>query len=386
MSGIGNYILAEGLYRASIDPFASLGEISETQHRRLFHELQSVALESYAAQGLTRRAEAIPDSYKDQVEFVLQCYGRQICARGNPVIQETAGPHGRTIWYTDRQLFKPLEERFPQSPMAAGPPLRKRSAPDGKSVVGKNDGGWGELIMANSNSDRVDALLSSLSRPCWKGFLAEEMKQMDKYNPLFDFLVQETKGNHRIFPPHSDLFSALNLCPLDEVKVVIVGQDPYFREGQAHGLAFSVQKGVMPPPTLKNILKEVMDDVGIDPPTHGNLEHWARQGVLLLNTVLTVQEGMANSHAGRGWEQLTSAIIQHLNSQKDGLVFLLFGNPAHKKASCVDELRHSVIRTSHPSPLGARKTLSPFLGSGCFSRCNQILVDRHLDPVDWNVR
>jgi uracil-DNA glycosylase len=391
LSGVGNYILAEGLYRASIDPFASLSEISEAQHRALFHQLQAVALESYAAQGMTRRSGGVyaaPNGTKGQFEVQLQCYGRQVCARGNPVIQETAGPHGRTIWYTEEQLFKPVEERLSPSHSAAGPASRTRKAPEDNNVAFGKDGGWGKLLAANSdlNSANVEVLLSSLSQLCWKGILAEEMKQMDNYKPLYDFLAQEIRDKQPIYPPHKDLFSALNLCPLDEVKVVIVGQDPYFKEGQAHGLAFSVRKGVTPPPSLKNILKEAMDDVAIDPPAHGNLEHWARQGVLLLNTVLTVRGGTANSHAQRGWEQLTSFIIQHLSTQKEGLIFLLFGNPAHLKASCVDDTRHSLIRTSHPSPLGARKTVSPFLGSGCFSRCNRILMDQDSDPIDWNLR
>lgn len=186
--------------------------------------------------------------------------------------------------------------------------------------------------------------------------------------------------------PPELVFAALNLCPMDQVKVVIVGQDPYHGPGQGHGLAFSVQKGVRPPPSLLNIFKEVQSDVGIPTPTHGNLEHWARQGVLLLNSVLTVRRGQANSHARQGWEKLTDEIIGILNERRTGLVFLLWGTPAHRKAAAVDESKHTVIRTSHPSPLGAAKTHSPFLGSRCFSRANAALESHGQAAIDWSVR
>jgi uracil-DNA glycosylase len=182
------------------------------------------------------------------------------------------------------------------------------------------------------------------------------------------------------------VFAALNLCPLEKVKVVIVGQDPYHGDGQGHGLAFSVQNGVKPPPSLVNILKEAHADVGIPyPPPHGNLEHWAGQGVLLLNSVLTVRRGKANSHASQGWETFTDTLVEILNERKDGLIFMLWGQPAQRKASAVDESRHLVIRTSHPSPLGATKTNSPFLGSRCFSRTNRFLEQTDREPIDWKV-
>ena len=191
--------------------------------------------------------------------------------------------------------------------------------------------------------------------------------------------------NQSIYPPADDIFQALNLCPLDRVKVVIVGQDPYHQKGQGHGLAFSVRRGVRPPPSLKNVVREAMTDVGITAPTHGNLEHWAEQGVLLLNTVLTVRQGEANSHAKRGWEDFTDSMINILNNEREGLVFLLWGNPAAKKAAGVDKSKHVIIQCSHPSPLGATKTKSPFIGSRVFSRANKALEDMGKGPIDWNI-
>ena len=188
-----------------------------------------------------------------------------------------------------------------------------------------------------------------------------------------------------IYPPPQDIFSAFNLCTLEKVKVVIVGQDPYHGIGQGHGLAFSVRKDVPNPPSLRNIFKEAMSDVGIDDPKNtGNLEGWAKQGVLLLNTVLTVRRGEANSHAKWGWEQFTDEVIKTINEKNESFVFLLWGSPAHKKAKKVDESKHTVIRTSHPSPLGATKTASPFLSSKCFSRANKALIAYGKEPIDWN--
>ena len=163
------------------------------------------------------------------------------------------------------------------------------------------------------------------------------------------------------------------------------GQDPYHGPGQGHGMAFSVRKGVPPPPSLKNIFREAVEDIGIDVPGHGNLQHWAKQGVLLLNSVLTVRRGEANSHKDKGWELFTDSVIQALNDQAESVVFLLWGNPAQQKASSVDSTKHIVIKTSHPSPLVATKTKTPFIGSRCFSRVNAELVRMKKEPIDWNV-
>jgi uracil-DNA glycosylase len=205
------------------------------------------------------------------------------------------------------------------------------------------------------------------------------------------------RGRGAIYPPPHQVFSFLHLTPIHKVKVVIVGQDPYHQFNQGHGLAFSVQRGVKIPPSLRNIYKELVDDPCISNfssmPNHGCLERWANQGVLLLNSVLTVRDSEPNSHANKGWEQFTSAVIQaldeycHVNHR--GLVFLLWGNPASKKADSAllrsKQQRHTIICASHPSPLGATKTNSPFLGSRCFSKANEALVKMGLEPILWNL-
>ena len=228
-------------------------------------------------------------------------------------------------------------------------------------------------------------LSSQLTENSWKNVLASYMDS-ESFQALANSIQSDITRGATVYPLVKDIFAALNLCPLTTIKCVIVGQDPYHQPRQSHGLAFSVQKGVAIPPSLKNIFKEAMDDVGIEPPPHGDLECWARQGVLLLNTVLTVRRGEANSHAKLGWEGFTDFIIQKINDQADSVVFLLWGAPAAKKAHCVDESRHTVIRTSHPSPLGATKTNSPFLGSRCFSRANEALLLLGKEPIDWGVK
>jgi len=218
----------------------------------------------------------------------------------------------------------------------------------------------------------------------WKEVLGEFITS-EKFKQLSTFVTSE-RENNVVYPPPQQVFAALNLCPFDKVKVIIIGQDPYHGPSQGHGLAFSVQKGVKPPPSLRNIFKELNNDLGIPNPKHGNLNHWAEQGVLLLNTVLTVRAGEANSHSRMGWEDFTDEIVTKLNEEKEGLVFLLWGSSAAKKGKEIDLNRHFVIKTSHPSPLGATKTKSPFLGSRCFSKCNDALVSIGVDKIDWNIK
>lgn len=386
LCGVGNYILAEGLYRAGIDPFASLSELDEEQQRRLFRELQSIAFESYDAQGLSRPGGSYRnvDGKRGRFEFELQCYGRELCARGKPVIRETEGPHGRTIWYTEDQLFMPRILRYGAVTTADESVGQLDDVETPVTCDGEDDDASQTEPSHQGDGRNRDRLLSGLVDDGWKDALSDATAS-DSFGSLADFLAEERLRGAVIFPPEQDTFSALNMCPFDKVKVVIVGQDPYHGRGQGHGLAFSVRKGVRPPPSLKNIFKEAMDDVHIDSPKHGYLEHWAEQGVLLLNAVLTVRQGEANSHAKQGWEVFTDEVIATLNREKEGLVFLLWGNPAAKKASGVDDKRHTVIRTSHPSPLGATKTTSPFLGSRCFSRANKALDEYGQAPIDWNV-
>ena len=194
------------------------------------------------------------------------------------------------------------------------------------------------------------------------------------------FLVAERDGGKSIFPPECNRLRALELTPFDKVRVVILGQDPYHGEGQAHGLCFSVQPGVRTPPSLRNIYKELRSDLGIEPREHGFLEHWAEQGVLLLNSVLTVEMARAGSHAKRGWEQFTDAIIHAVNVKAEPVVFMLWGTYAQKKADFLDASRHLVLTAAHPSPLSAR---NGFFGCRHFSKANAFLEEHGLEPIDW---
>ncbi|MGE4324243.1 MAG: uracil-DNA glycosylase [Sphingobium sp.] len=197
---------------------------------------------------------------------------------------------------------------------------------------------------------------------------------------LRHFLQEEKAKGKRIFPKGGEYFRALDLTPLDAVKVVILGQDPYHGEGQAHGLCFSVRPGVRPPPSLVNIYKELQSDLGLAPPRHGFLEHWARQGVLLLNSVLTVEMARAASHQGQGWEKFTDAIVRLVNARREPVVFMLWGAYAQRKAAFVDQSRHLVLRSAHPSPLSAH---NGFLGSRPFSKANAFLETHGRGPIDW---
>jgi uracil-DNA glycosylase len=214
------------------------------------------------------------------------------------------------------------------------------------------------------------AWLERLSDEFGKPYMAE----------LKRFLRAEREGGKRIFPKPSNWFRALDLTPPEDVRVVILGQDPYHGAGQAHGLCFSVQPDVQPPPSLMNIFKELESDLGVKPARHGFLEHWAKQGVLLLNSVLTVEMGRAASHRERGWERFTDRIIAEVNANAQPVVFMLWGSYAQKKAAFVDTSRHLVLKAPHPSPLSAH---SGFFGCGHFSKANAFLQDRGLPPIDW---
>jgi uracil-DNA glycosylase len=199
---------------------------------------------------------------------------------------------------------------------------------------------------------------------------------------LSAFLRAELRAGQTIYPPPKRIFAALDATPFDRVKVVILGQDPYHGPGQAHGLCFSVLPGVPIPPSLQNIFVELEQDLGIARPDHGCLLPWAHQGVLLLNAVLTVERGRAGSHQGRGWEGFTDAIIEHLNRERDGLVFLLWGSPAQSKGRLVDAQRHRVLKAPHPSPLSAHRG---FFGCCHFSKTNQWFADRGQAPIEWRL-
>ncbi len=213
----------------------------------------------------------------------------------------------------------------------------------------------------------------------WKAPLSSEFAA-PYMQSLRAFLVAEKAAGKRIFPKGGEWFRALDLTPLDTVRVVILGQDPYHGPGQAHGLCFSVQPGVRIPPSLVNIYKELESDLSISRASHGFLEHWASQGVLLLNSVLTVEMAQAASHQGRGWEKFTDAIIRLVNEKSEPVVFLLWGSYAQKKAAFVDTARHLVLKAAHPSPLSAH---NGFLGCRHFSKANAYLESNSLPPIDW---
>ncbi len=195
--------------------------------------------------------------------------------------------------------------------------------------------------------------------------------------------VADQRARYTVFPPEPQVFAALHLTPYADTRVVILGQDPYHGPRQAHGLCFSVQRGVAIPPSLANIYKELESDLGIAPPSHGNLESWARQGVLLLNTTLTVRASQAASHFGKGWELFTDEVLRTVNAKQQRVVFLLWGSNARKKKSLIDLSRHVVIGSAHPSPLSAH---NGFFGSRPFSRTNTALIEAGLEPIDWAIR
>lgn len=212
----------------------------------------------------------------------------------------------------------------------------------------------------------------------WKAQLTGEFEK-DYFKSLTDFIRQEY-SQHRIFPPGKEMFSAFDFCPFDETKVVILGQDPYHGQGQANGLCFSVKEGVRMPPSLVNIFKEIKDDVGEELPPHGSLERWARQGILLLNATLTVRQASPGSHQGRGWEEFTDAVVKILSDQKEKLVFLLWGSYAQRKGAVIDQSKHLVLSSAHPSPFAAHRG---FFGNRHFSKTNEYLKSQGLPPIEW---
>ncbi|MCO6055167.1 uracil-DNA glycosylase [Pseudomonas sp. MOB-449] len=215
----------------------------------------------------------------------------------------------------------------------------------------------------------------------WKEALRDEFEK-PYMKALGDFLRQEKAAGKVIFPPGPLIFNALNTTPLDQVKVVVIGQDPYHGPGQAHGLCFSVQPGVPTPPSLQNIYKELKRDLNIEIPSHGYLQSWAEQGVLLLNTSLTVEQARAGSHAGAGWQPFTDKVIEVVSQQRSSLVFLLWGSHAQSKERLIDPTKHLILKSAHPSPLSAYRG---FLGNGHFSRCNKFLAQHGLQPIDWRL-
>ena len=215
----------------------------------------------------------------------------------------------------------------------------------------------------------------------WLCLLSEEFAS-DYMRDLGLFLRDEKVAGKEIYPPGSEFFAALQATPPDYVKVVILGQDPYHGPGQAHGLSFSVRGGQRIPPSLRNIFKELTDDLGCPQPASGDLTKWAEQGVLLLNSVLSVERGLANSHQGKGWERFTDAVVTVINNQRQPIVFLLWGAQAGRKGAAIDRKRHCVLTAPHPSPLSAHRG---FLGCRHFSAANSFLIEHQREPIDWSL-
>lgn len=229
-------------------------------------------------------------------------------------------------------------------------------------------------------SESVTAEVSRVRlEPSWRQQVGAEFTQ-PYMQELCEFLRAEKRAGKLIYPPSSQWFNALNSTPFDQVRVVVLGQDPYHGPGQAHGLCFSVAPGVAIPPSLANIYKELARDLGIRPARHGYLQHWTEQGVLLLNATLTVEHGKAGSHQRRGWERFTDVCIERLNGERQGVVFLLWGSYAQRKGELIDRQRHTVLTAPHPSPLSAHRG---FIGCGQFSKTNDVLQAQGLAPIDW---
>lgn len=217
--------------------------------------------------------------------------------------------------------------------------------------------------------------------PSWLAQLSQEFEK-DYMLKLSAFLEKEKTAGKIIYPNEEDLFSAFELTPFDKTKVIIIGQDPYHGPNQAHGTSFSVKPGITPPPSLVNIYKEIQSDLGFPPPSHGHLSYWAKQGVLFLNAVLTVEKEKPASHQGKGWEIFTDKVIEVLNTQKEHLVFLLWGSHAQKKGQNIDRKRHLVLEAPHPSPLSSYRG---FFGCKHFSKTNKYLSEKGLGPIDWKI-
>ncbi len=212
----------------------------------------------------------------------------------------------------------------------------------------------------------------------WKEKLKKEFEK-----PYFESLtafVREEYKNHVVYPPGKEIFSAFDRCPYDKVKVVVIGQDPYHGKGQAHGLCFSVNENIKMPPSLVNIFKEIKDDLGVEVPIHGNLENWAKQGVLLLNAILTVRTRQPGSHQNKGWETFTDAAIRSLSENRENLVFLLWGSYAQRKGAVINQSRHLVLESAHPSPFSAHRG---FFGNRHFSKANAYLMKHNIEPIRW---
>lgn len=216
----------------------------------------------------------------------------------------------------------------------------------------------------------------------WKSVLSNEFNQ-DYFKDIKQFILNERDKGKEVYPPGKSMFNAFNLTPFNQVKVVIIGQDPYHGPGQAHGLSFSVPTGIKTPPSLQNIYKEIQNDLGLAIPNHGNLESWATQGVLLLNAVLSVNANEPASHKAAGWENFTNAVIYYLSQQKSNLVFMLWGRFAQEKELLIDSNKHLILKAAHPSPFSAHQG---FMGCKHFSKTNAYLIQNGISPINWSIK
>lgn len=240
-----------------------------------------------------------------------------------------------------------------------------------------------DIATQPANVAQDDARLSRVKiDDRWKAPLSEFLLS-DNMQNLRDFLAEAQQDQQIVYPPNAQIFRALNDTPLDQVKAVILGQDPYHGAGQANGLSFSVNKGIALPPSLRNIYHELRTDLGIQPPAHGDLSQWAAQGVLLLNSVLTVEQGKPTSHQKQGWEQFTDAVIDVINEQRQSVVFILWGAYAQRKGQRIDDSKHLVLKAAHPSPLSANR--GGFFGCKVFSKTNHYLQSQGIAPIDWQL-
>jgi len=255
--------------------------------------------------------------------------------------------------------------------------LLNLNIPTKKIAESKTTNHLSRSTRSSNNLSSKNCLIKSES---WHNLLAAEFKK-DYFIKLLKF-VESERQQYQVFPPQEAVFTALEITPIEKIKAVIIGQDPYHNTGQAHGLSFSVQKGVAIPASLKNIFQELARDLNITPPTHGNLTAWARQGVLLLNTVLTVRAHQANSHKNKGWEIFTDRIIEIVNQNKSHVVFVFWGKEAQKKIPSIDTNKHTIIKSSHPSPFSAKYS---FFGSRPFSQINSALKAANREPIDWRL-
>ena len=319
-----------------------------------------------------------PSGYGDSPDSAMSAFA------GSPLLIDLEALARGGLLTALRTLFedqcpKLLDGVAPAAPSAAAKP---RAAPETKAAlpVTKLSAVKSPAPKARTRSLELEGSPMYTLPPSWRGALADEIEK-PYFQELARFVAEERK-TQQVFPPDDEVFSALSLTPHDDVRVLILGQDPYHDDDQAHGLCFSVRPGIRPPPSLVNIYKELESDVGVKAPKNGNLIPWAKQGVLLLNAVLTVRAHTPNSHKDRGWETFTDAVIRKVNEKKQRVVFLLWGAYAQKKAKLIDDKRHTVIKAVHPSPLSAR---NGFFGSKPFSTINHELEASGSKPVDWRL-